>query len=271
MHYFQFEISRWRASTRKLTVFERGVYLEMLHEYYDTEKPLPLDHAELFEACGLHRTPEQKAAEKILAKHFKRKDDGYHQAHADEKIGAYKRMVGGAKNGARARWDGDAKNMPPASEGHMPSACPPHNEAIWPPMPPASEGHMPIYKSKNQESKNPEIRNLKTNPPTPKGGGDGWDDFWAAYPRKVAKPAAVKAWAKLAPDAATCKAILAAIAAQKKSPQWTKDDGQFIPHPATWLNRRQWEDDGGAGAKRDPLWPYEDPTPEQARRMLGES
>ena len=36
--------------------------------------------------------------------------------------------------------------------------------------------------------------------------------------------------------------LLAAIASQKKSPQWQKDNGQFIPHPATWLNGQRWED-----------------------------
>jgi hypothetical protein len=29
----------------------------------------------------------------------------------------------------------------------------------------------------------------------------------------------------------------------KNSQQWTKDGGQFIPMPATWLNGRRWEDE----------------------------
>ena len=36
--------------------------------------------------------------------------------------------------------------------------------------------------------------------------------------------------------------ILAAIDIQKRSVQWTKDSGQFIPHPATWLNGERWSD-----------------------------
>jgi hypothetical protein len=27
------------------------------------------------------------------------------------------------------------------------------------------------------------------------------------------------------------------------SAEWTKDGGQFIPHPATWLNQKRWEDE----------------------------
>ena len=28
----------------------------------------------------------------------------------------------------------------------------------------------------------------------------------------------------------------------KKQQTWTKDGGKYIPHPATWLNRGNWED-----------------------------
>ena len=66
--------------------------------------------------------------------------------------------------------------------------------------------------------------------------------FWEAYPRKTAKPNAVNAFAKINPDEATIAAMLDAIARQKKSPAWCKDGGQYIPHPATWLNGRRWED-----------------------------
>ena len=69
-----------------------------------------------------------------------------------------------------------------------------------------------------------------------------FDEFWSAYPRKVAKPEALKAWIKIKPDAETLAAIMAGLAAAKQSRDWTKDDGQFIPHPATWLNQRRWED-----------------------------
>jgi len=35
----------------------------------------------------------------------------------------------------------------------------------------------------------------------------------------------------------------AAIERQKSSRQWTKDDGQYIPNPSTWLNQERWEDE----------------------------
>lgn len=66
--------------------------------------------------------------------------------------------------------------------------------------------------------------------------------FWKAYPRKVGKGAAEKAWGKNGrPELAV---LLAAVAAQAQSEQWQKDGGKFIPHPATWLNQKRWEDEG---------------------------
>jgi hypothetical protein len=70
----------------------------------------------------------------------------------------------------------------------------------------------------------------------------GFDAFWSAYPRKQAKGAAIKAYARLRADDALQAALLAAIALQATTEQWTKDGGQFIPMPASWLNGRRWED-----------------------------
>lgn len=69
-----------------------------------------------------------------------------------------------------------------------------------------------------------------------------FDRFYEAYPRKVGRPAAIKAFAKCKADEALVDQMVAAIEEQKQSAQWAKDDGQFIPHPATWLNNERWTD-----------------------------
>jgi hypothetical protein len=71
-----------------------------------------------------------------------------------------------------------------------------------------------------------------------------FDRFWAAYPKRRAKDRAESAWNKIKPDDETIKAILDAVEAQKQSRDWTKDGGQFIPYPATWLNDGGWKDAG---------------------------
>jgi len=71
----------------------------------------------------------------------------------------------------------------------------------------------------------------------------GFDQFWSSYPRKVGKTAALKAWKRLKPNLELLQIILGAVDAQARSLGWTKDGGQFIPYPATWLNGRRWDDE----------------------------
>lgn len=72
---------------------------------------------------------------------------------------------------------------------------------------------------------------------------DGFALFWQEYPRKAAKAAALKAWQKLNPSPELVERILAHVRDHKRSQDWIKDGGQFVPYPATFLNGRRWEDD----------------------------
>ena len=72
---------------------------------------------------------------------------------------------------------------------------------------------------------------------------DGFAAFWAAYPKKAGKADALKAWNKLAPDVVLQEQMGKALEVQKQSQQWTKNNGQYIPMPSTWLNGRRWEDE----------------------------
>jgi biotin operon repressor len=67
--------------------------------------------------------------------------------------------------------------------------------------------------------------------------------FWTAYPRKKSKGKALDAWKKLKPSEHLVTLMLAAIERAKTSKDWRKDDGQFIPYPASWLNAYGWEDE----------------------------
>ncbi|MGH8908301.1 MAG: hypothetical protein ACRD0K_17780 [Egibacteraceae bacterium] len=80
---------------------------------------------------------------------------------------------------------------------------------------------------------------------------DGFASWWAEYPKKVAKGDAEKAWLRIKPDAALIETMIAAVLRQRQSPQWTKDGDKFIPHPATWLNGRRWEDESSAQKRLD--------------------
>jgi hypothetical protein len=70
---------------------------------------------------------------------------------------------------------------------------------------------------------------------------DGFEVFWKTYPRKVGKGEAEKQWSKA--KGIDLQAVLKAIERARATEQWQKDGGQFIPHPATWLSQRRWEDE----------------------------
>lgn len=83
--------------------------------------------------------------------------------------------------------------------------------------------------------------------PAAKIGTDGdpdWCEFWAAYPKKVSKGDARRAWVK-AIQAGTDPAVIvkgAAMYAQARA----QEDPQYTVFPATWLNRERWTDDPAA-------------------------
>lgn len=88
------------------------------------------------------------------------------------------------------------------------------------------------------------------------GADERFDRFWQAYPKKVGKDAARKAFDKRKPDEGLVAAMLATLAVQRSSVDWLKDGGQFVPNPATWLNQGRWQDEVYTGdfASETPEW-----------------
>lgn len=89
------------------------------------------------------------------------------------------------------------------------------------------ENTVPLYKSPRARSSNPL--------------DGGFEEFWKTYPRKVGKAAAVRAWRKNG-CVGRVEAIIAKVREMRLTKQWMRDGGQYIPHPATWLNRGGWDD-----------------------------
>lgn len=70
-----------------------------------------------------------------------------------------------------------------------------------------------------------------------------FDRFWVAYPRKVAKGAARKAWATAVKNGADPEHVITAAAAHRNRHAAARTETRFIPHPATWLNSERWDDE----------------------------
>lgn len=67
-----------------------------------------------------------------------------------------------------------------------------------------------------------------------------FDIFYKAYPKKKSRGDAEKAWKSINPN---LNDVLTALEWQTKTHDWIKDNGQFIPYPASYIRARGWEDE----------------------------
>lgn len=68
-----------------------------------------------------------------------------------------------------------------------------------------------------------------------------FETFWMNYPKKQGKKTAERAFHKI--DLSLLPKILDALDVQKRTEQWKKENGRYIPLPATWLNQERWNDE----------------------------
>lgn len=70
-----------------------------------------------------------------------------------------------------------------------------------------------------------------------------FDTFWEKYPKKRSEGQAERTWVKINPNEETFAHIIAGLENAKRSKEWNRDGGQYIPHPSTWLNAKGWKDE----------------------------
>lgn len=89
----------------------------------------------------------------------------------------------------------------------------------------------------------------KTHTPARKRASESVSDesafaaFWNAYPRKVAKGAARKAWARAIKDGADPADVVLGARRYATDPRRNDSDIRYTAHPATWLNSERWADE----------------------------
>lgn len=75
------------------------------------------------------------------------------------------------------------------------------------------------------------------------GGVGGFDSFWTSYPKKKGKGKAEESWKKINPSIELQAVIVRSVEAHKEDDDWKKENGKYIPFPATWLNQKRWLDE----------------------------
>ena len=92
---------------------------------------------------------------------------------------------------------------------------------------------------------------------------DAFDAFWHAYPKKVGKDDARKAWHKKRPDLPT---VLTALSQQREYLE--REGGRFVPNPSTWLNQGRWQDDPPANSGLSDTARYNLASSEEAAKLI---
>lgn len=216
MHYYQHHIGDYRKDTTHLSFLEHGIYRHLLDSYYLNEIPLSGDLDKLMRSHSIRNADEKQALCNVLADFFLLTKKGYVHARCDVEIEAFHSKSEKARDAANARWANRNKDVDA-------NAMQTHSESNAIGMP-----------TNNQEP----ITNNHIKTITP----DGFDIFWNAYPKKKSKGDAEKVWKKIKPNSELQTRIFLSIDRLKISEDWKKQNGQFIPYPATWLNAKGWED-----------------------------
>ena len=94
-----------------------------------------------------------------------------------------------------------------------------------------------------------------------------FDQFWTAYPKRKQKEAARRAFEKARKHAdwPGIEAVISVIEVLKTTDDWKKENGQFIPYPASWLNAGGWMDEVVSTTPREKCaWTNDEPCQDYA-------
>jgi len=214
MHYYQFNIKSYQTATLHLSNEEDLAYRRLMDFYYDGENFISAKPNKATALPLLSRRLRVGIAEleSVLNEFFTFEDECWKNEYCDQVIADYrlfqeKQRANGSKGGR-----GNKANANP----NKPTALP--NKA----------NAKPTINNK-QETINQSIQPFA--------------EFWSEYPKRKNKGDAEKAWLKLNPSIALQNKIFESLEILKTSGDWKKENGQFIPYPASWLNAQGWEDE----------------------------
>lgn len=218
--YMQFYVADYLADTTHLTAEEHGAYMLLLFSYWQTGKPLRIDRLATVARIPNDRWP---SVAETLSEFFHVTETHWVQFRVEADLEAVNSKVVTASNAGKA--SARAKALKKQQELNDRS----------------TDVADPLQRNVNHTDTDTDTdKNTKSSSPA---ADDLFPKFWTLYPNKKGKAAAEKAWKKLKVTDDLFTLIAQGLAKQCASQAWLKDSGQFIPHPATWLNGKRWEDE----------------------------
>ncbi len=223
MNFYDFHIGDYASRTAHLEPMEDLAYRRMLDLYYVRESALP--HAPTEIARLIRMRGQEAVIEGVLDEFFELDAKrGWVHSKCEEVIATAQDKRAKAKAAAYKSWDGRSGRTADAQQTHSERSADAER--------PVCEGTAPSPTTQSHSQKKP--------PKPPKGvEPPGFEEFYAAYPKKQAREKAAEAFAKVTVPLAT---LLEALTWQREQETWKKDGGKYVPMPATWLNGKRWND-----------------------------
>jgi uncharacterized protein YdaU (DUF1376 family) len=215
--YFRLYPTDYEAKTAHLSLLEDGAYNRLLRLCWSMPNcELPDDDAWIMRRLRVRTDEERDAVLTVLSEYFTRANRAVSNKRLSEEF-------------EHATSRHDAARINGMKGGRKPKSLE-TNE---------TEESNGLAAGKRKAKLNQANQNQNQNHINTAHGADRFDEFWQAYPRKVAKPTAARAWAKAIKEADP-QAIIDGL--QRQAPSMAAKDPQYIPHPATWLSGGRWAD-----------------------------
>lgn len=247
MNYYKRYMGDYAKMTAALTLAQHGAYSLLLDHYYATEKALPDDMDALYRVCRAFDKREREAVAAVADMFFPVGDDGMrHNKKADSEIPSARAAMesaqtNGKKGGRPIKKVEDqnpeqnqkqGENQAEIEGAAKPSGLSKQNPSGFDnetgSKPAAKTPHTPYTIEARARSKSLAQQAAR------------FDEFWAAYPNRKGKKAALAKWKARNLDA-MADTIIADVQARKaRDREWL--DG-YVPHGSTYINGCGWEDD----------------------------
>lgn len=245
---FQFYAKDWLSSKKiaTMTLEEEGAYIHLLAHCWDSSDcTLPDDDAELAQLSRMGERWVNGGSVKLrncFVTHPKKPGRLFNARLLEErkKQNAWrKKSQQGGKRSAESR----ASRSQVA--GRVVEGCLKDGSRVVQPKANSSSSSASSSASSKEKKDilRPEARACHSSVEKLNGAAVGLKQFWEAYPKKRSLGDLEIVWAKLQPDDSLLRTMLSKIDQAKRTAEWQKDNGHWIPSPAKWLKAKGWLDD----------------------------
>jgi len=218
MHYYQFNIKDYSFATIRMTLMEDLAFRRMLDLFYESEKPLPFELKRIAKLIGM--VDYQEEIRDVLNEFWLETECGWVNSRANDEIEKYQAKA----DTARANGRKGGRPSKPRKTQLVNLANPEKSES--------KANHKPIT---NNHKPNIDTSSLKN---------DGFIFWWNTYPKKVAKPDALKAFKSasknMSDDSFRNFVDELCYDAPKR---YAETEKQFIPAPAKYIRQELYKDD----------------------------